>query len=469
MTNSPRMQGAVRGSVSHVLMITLVLVQIYGAHAFLSFPGEKTVRALCSSQSIGYGNGQPGQGEEMVVMFTDTHFYRANKTGQSCDHLQVVESRTSLLLQNNVGNNVTVEMGDIVFAACQLISAFGQAWTSFLTTICTKDNQIVSAIAIFPLVGWPSSYQLLSMEPLPAPVTSAQVLCVTNLQTSSLTVATIIGTADSVTIMGGVELHIPLPLAAHEKVESASVHVTAAQQQEWCPSFQVLYVRSVVGGQKESFFISVQCSNGISYNVKQAYFVARPSSAFLTPDFKTVWVQSLAQKAWLLQQDAGSQQSLLYRQFEESDVWLDQIEISSLDFDPLDPLAQTSERAFASFSSSKQRSNVFTRFSPDPVGSVAVKSTPLASSSVFYFTAHVVVHIFVTLSQDAAALNLHCSAFARNASAVARRTEAKDDDNCVVTGCTGFACCVQQPDTFLNRCQDSCMEGYTCLKNHTCV
>jgi hypothetical protein len=109
-------------------------------------------------------------------------------------------------------------------------------------------------------------------------------------------------------------------------------------------------------------------------------------------------------------------------------------------------------------------SQVYTRASASPVGALQVKTAPVASSSVYYFKVGIVLHMVVTL--EPSQLLLQCDAFSTTN---AEKRSPRDADNCVVTGCGGYQCCVQQPNTFLNECEDSCLPGYTCLKNHTCV
>jgi hypothetical protein len=456
--------------MSLALAVVLLLVPLcHAADAKVPFPGENKVRALCSSQSLGYPGSEPpaGQGEEMVVMITDTTFYRLNRTGQSCNSLAVVESRSSLLLGSTLSPlNTTLLMTDVVFASCDLLSNYGSQHTDFTAQLVTKDNRLLVVFATFDSLSNPEGYIIISETQLPPEVPASAVRASATAGSSRTSQDSILATADSLLVTAYDNLTVPLPLAPGKTVEAVSMHVTGGRMSSWGPSFQVLYVRSVSGGEIESFFVSIVDAGKSVWTVTPAYFISRPYSAFREPGGETVWVQSTPQQAWVLRQDASKQERMIVTDFGASDVWLDQRESSYLDLGPNETLAM-SERAFGSYSAATRRSKVYTRFSPQSIGSVAVNSAPVASSSVFYPSLNTTVHVVVTAERFG--LLLQCSAFDAAQNVEKWQETSTDSGNCVINGCTGFGCCVQQPDTLLNECDTSCNPGYTCLKNHTCV
>jgi hypothetical protein len=447
------------------LLLLLALPCLLAAQQTLAFPGQVSVAALCSSQSIALGPyGVAGQGEEMMVLITGSTFYRVRKTGQTCDDLEIADQRTTLELSDPVRGNVTIAISDVVYATCQLTSVFGTNYTQLTVVLVTRQNQLVEFISSYPFWYFTST----DVEPLPAGLEATDVRFLTTLASPSSTCAELFATSDGVYVTGATSLRIALPPALGKTVESVVLQITGAQQvpETACPNFEMLYVRSISGGEEESFYIQVNCSDLPTIASTPAYFLARPHAVFVTPDCKTVWAQATAGgSAWALEQDAASQSVRQFRDFDSSDEWLEQREPTNFNLLDDRPIA-VSERAFGSYSTLLQRSQLYTRFRSDPLGSVAVKTQPLASSSLYYLVAEqLAIHMVIT--RNPSGLLLQCSVF--DASFSAALNAKNDEGNCVLTGCGAFECCVQQPDTYLNRCSSSCLSGFTCLKNHTCV
>ncbi len=292
------------------------------------------------------------------------------------------------------------------------------------------------------------SFRLASESPLPSGVAASDVRFLTAVAWLDLGFFAVAATDDGVDIFGNgaLERHISLPLGAGKVTESVSVHVTGMASYV-APSspLEMLYLRSIQGAEKESFFITVSCTS-FDYTVTPAYFVSRPYSVFVAPGGSTIWVQQYEQNAWLLEQVHAGQLFLLFRDFNQSYVWLDQLGPSFFQSTG-DRVSAVSEHGFGAYSATAQRSRVYVRVSPYSIGSIAVKTLPVASSSVFYFAAEVLVHVVVT--SEPTQLLLQCAFFSTNGTTTERAMMRNGGGNCVVTGCSGYQCCVQQPDTFL--------------------